>query len=150
MFPEGSVARRIGIAGATRTKGGHEGRELMAYDEGLAERVRLILEDQGRVTEKKMFGGLAFMVRGHMTVGIVKDDLMVRVGADTYDTVVRERGARPMDFTGRPMKGFVFVAAGAIESDTDLQRWVQRGVDFAASLPPKGPPKAATRPKRKR
>jgi TfoX/Sxy family transcriptional regulator of competence genes len=109
----------------------------MAYDEGLAERIRGVLQDEGRVTEKRMFGGLAFMVRGHMTVGIVKDDLMVRVGPDTYGEVVREKGARPMDFTGRPMKGFVFVAADAIDADADLQRWVDRGLAFAASLPPK-------------
>jgi TfoX/Sxy family transcriptional regulator of competence genes len=120
----------------------------MAYDEGLAERIRGALQDQGPVTEKRMFGGLAFMVRGHMTVGIVKDDLMVRVGPDTHAEVVRERGARPMDFTGRPMKGFVFVSADAIDSDADLQRWVDRGVAFAASLPPKTadrPPRARKR-----
>jgi TfoX/Sxy family transcriptional regulator of competence genes len=109
----------------------------MAYDEGLAERIRGLLDDHGGVSERQMFGGLAFLIRGHMTVGIVKDDLMVRVGPGTYSQVVREAGARPMDFTGRPMKGFVFVSSEALESDADLQRWVDRGVGFAASLPPK-------------
>jgi hypothetical protein len=77
-------------------------------------------------------------MRGHMTVGIVKDELMVRVGPETYPQVVREPHARAMDFTGRPMKGFVFVSPQGLESDADLQRWVERGIEYAASLPAKG------------
>lgn len=111
----------------------------MAYDEGLAERIRGLLEDRGRVFERRMFGGLAFMMRGHMTVGIVKDELMVRVGPETYSQVLREPHARAMDFTGRPMKGFVFVSSQGLESDKDLQRWVERGLEYAASLPTKEP-----------
>ncbi len=109
----------------------------MAYDEGLAERIRGLLDDHAKVSERRMFGGLAFLIRGHMTVGIVKDDLMVRVGPDTYAQVVAEPHARAMDFTGRPMKGFVFVSPQGLDSDADLQRWVERGVAFATSLPPK-------------
>lgn len=111
----------------------------MAYDEGLAERIRGLLEDRGKVSERRMFGGLAFLIRGHMTVGIVKEELMVRVGPETYPQVLREPNARAMDFTGRPMKGFVFVSAQGLDSDADLERWVERGVGYAASLPTKEP-----------
>jgi len=111
----------------------------MAYDEGLAERIRGLLEDSGKASERRMFGGLAFMIHGHMTLGIVKDELMVRVGPDTYPHSLREPHARAMDFTGRPMKGFVFVSPEGLESDADLQRWVERGVRYAASLPTKEP-----------
>jgi TfoX/Sxy family transcriptional regulator of competence genes len=109
----------------------------MPFDEGLAERVRGILEEHGPASERRMFGGLAFLMRGHMTVGIVKDELMVRLGPDAYGQAVREPHARAMDFTGRPMKGFVFVASPGLESDSDLQRWVERGVAYTSSLPAK-------------
>ena len=109
----------------------------MAYDEGLAERLRGILDSRRDVSEKKMFGGIAFMIRGHMSVGIVKDDLMVRVGPETYDNLVRQPHARPMDFTGKPMKGFVYVASAGFEEDEDLERWVGHGLKYALSLPSK-------------
>jgi TfoX/Sxy family transcriptional regulator of competence genes len=113
----------------------------MAYDEGLAQRVRELLseEDGGRgdLSEKKMFGGLAFMLRGNMCLGIVKDDLMVRLGPEGYAQALREPGARPMDFTGKALKGLVFVGAEGYESDEALGRWVTRGVSFARSLPAK-------------
>jgi TfoX/Sxy family transcriptional regulator of competence genes len=123
----------------------------MAYDEGLAERIRGVLEDRGPASEKRMFGGLAFLMRGHMTVGIVKDELMVRVGPEDYARVLNEPHARAMDFTGRPMKGFLFVSPEGFESDEDLERWVDRGVAYAASLPAKEPmPKATASKKRPR
>jgi TfoX/Sxy family transcriptional regulator of competence genes len=109
----------------------------MPYDEGLAERIREVLNDRPDVSEKKMFGGIAFMVRGHMCVGIVKDDLMVRVGPEAYEDLVREPHARRMDFTGRPMKGFLYVAPEGFESDADLHRWVGWGHAYATSLPAK-------------
>jgi len=109
----------------------------MSYDEGLAERIREVLEDRSDVSEKKMFGGLAFLLRGKMCVGVVGDELMVRVGPDAYREAVRRPHARRMDFTGRPMKGFVYVGCEGIESDAELRRWVTRGVDFARSLPAK-------------
>ena len=109
----------------------------MAYDEGLAERIRGVLDEQAGVSEKRMFGGVAFLVRGHMSVGIVQDKLMIRVGPDSYDRVLRERHARKMDFTGRPMKGFVYVVPSGYESDADLQRWINLGVSYVASLPAK-------------
>lgn len=110
----------------------------MAFDEDVANRVR---EAFARLdvmsTEQQMFGGLAFMVRGHMTVGVIGDELMVRVGPDAYDGALAEPDARPMDFTGREMKGFVFVAAEGFEDDGALGEWVQRGLDFTSSLPAK-------------
>jgi len=127
----------------------------MAYDEGLAERIRGILRDRRDVSEKKMFGGIAFIVRGHMSVGIVKDDLMVRVGPETYEDLVRQPHARPMDFTGRPMKGFVYVASAGFEEDEDLERWVGHGLKYAMSLPPKtvsgrrAPPSKRRKPTRR-
>ena len=107
----------------------------MAYDDGLAERIRETLTERSDVSEKRMFGGVAFLVGGRMAVGIVRDDLMVRVGPDAYDRVLRQRHARRMDFTGRPMKGFVYVAPAGFESDADLRRWVGLGMSFVASLP---------------
>ena len=109
----------------------------MAYDEGLAERIRGILADRHDVSEKRMFGGIAFMIRGHMAVGIVKEELLVRVGPEAYADLVGQAHARPMDFTGRPMKGFVYVAPPGLEADVDLGRWVGHGVSYAASLPAK-------------
>ena len=109
----------------------------MAYDQGLAERIRGVLRDTPGVTEKSMFGGLAFLVRGHMCVGIVRDDLMVRVGADAHDRMVKAPHARVMDFTGRPMKGFLYVAADGYESDPDLHHWVAHALAFLSTLPAK-------------
>jgi len=135
---------------AARCCGGEECR--VGYDEGLAERIRGILADRHDVSEKKMFGGIAFMIRGHMSVGIVKDDLMVRVGPESYEDLLRQRHARPMDFTGRPMKGFVYVASPGLETDVELERWVGHGLKYAASLPSKSgsvkrmPPNKALRP----
>lgn len=123
----------------------------MAYDEGLAERIRQILEDRRDVVEKKMFGGVAFMVRGHMAVGIVKEDLLVRVGLEAHDALVKKPHARIMDFSGRPMRGFLFVASKGLDADPVLARWIATGVAYAESLPQKAPPKArATRKTRAR
>ncbi len=119
----------------------------MAYDEGLAERIRGVLSDRLDVSEKRMFGGIAFMVRGHMAVGIVKDDLMVRVGPEAHDRLVRQRNARPMDFTGKPMKGFLFVASSGLDADADLERWVGHGLTFVTSLPAKTASRQRRRPR---
>ena len=108
----------------------------MAIDEGLAERIRDAL-GSAPTTERKMFGGLAFLSRGHMFVGIAKGALMVRVGPDHHDAALKRRHARVMDFTGRPMKGYVFVDPPGFEDDADLTYWVQAGLSFVATLPPK-------------
>ena len=122
----------------------------MAYDEGLAERIRGVLDGRPGTSEKRMFGGIAFLVRGHMSVGIVQDKLMVRVGPETYDRVLRERHARRMDFTGRPMKGFVYIVAEGYETDADLERWVELGVSYVSALPAKLPKEGAPPKRRKR
>jgi hypothetical protein len=109
----------------------------MAYDEGLAERIREMLDGRRGVVEKRMFGGLAFLIGGHMAVGIVRDDLMVRVGPVGYEAALREPHVRPMDFTGRPMRGLVFVGPAGYEADAALRAWVERGAAFAADLPAK-------------
>jgi TfoX/Sxy family transcriptional regulator of competence genes len=118
----------------------------MAYDEGLAERIREVLAERRDVSEKRMFGGVAFLIRGKMSVGIVKDDLMVRVGGEEYDELLRRPHARPMDFTGRPMKGFLFVDAAGLEADGELAAWVERGVKHALSLPAKTRPASVVSP----
>ena len=109
----------------------------MAYDEGLSQRIRELLADQPGVNEKRMFGGLAFLLNGNMSVGVINSDLMVRVGPDDYETVLAEPHARPMDFTGKPLRGFVYVDTKGYETDAGLEKWVRQGVDFALSLPPK-------------
>ncbi|MCO6451742.1 MAG: TfoX/Sxy family protein [Caldilineales bacterium] len=106
----------------------------MAYDETLVWRVREALAGQDSVEEKKMFGGITFMVRGHMTVGVSKEALMVRVGPDQNDEALAQPYARPMEFTGRSMNGFVFVDPPGLESDEDLAAWVQRGLTFTSTL----------------
>ena len=109
----------------------------MAYDEGLAERVQAILGDDPGIDHRKMFGGIAFMLDGNMAVGIVGEDLMVRVGPDAWADALAQPGAREMDFTGRSLKGFVYVDGEGTAEDHDLRAWVQRGLAFAGSLPPK-------------
>jgi TfoX/Sxy family transcriptional regulator of competence genes len=109
----------------------------MAYDDGVAQRVREALTDQSDVVEKKMFGGLAFMVGGHMCCGVVGGKLMLRVGPGGYDSALSQPHARQMDFTGKPMKGFVYVAPAGFEDDGDLQSWVDRALSFVATLPAK-------------
>ncbi len=109
----------------------------MAFDDGLAERIREVLGDQAGVTERKMFGGLAFMLRGHMFVGILGSTLMARVGPKNYSEALALAHVREMDFTGRPMKGYVFVEPEGVESDRGLKFWVDRSIAFVGLLPPK-------------
>jgi TfoX/Sxy family transcriptional regulator of competence genes len=109
----------------------------MAYDEGLAQRVRESLGELPGLVEKKMFGGVGFMVRGNMACGVNKLDLIVRVGPDGYEEALAQPHTREFDLTGRPMKGWIVVVSEGYEADSDLQNWVQQGVDFALSIPPK-------------
>jgi TfoX/Sxy family transcriptional regulator of competence genes len=108
----------------------------MAYDEGLTERIRRALASRDDVVEKKMFGGIAFMVGDRMTVGVINDDLMVRVGPEANDEALAEPHARPMDFSGRVSKGFIYVAPAGIADDAALEAWIDRGVRFAATAEP--------------
>jgi TfoX/Sxy family transcriptional regulator of competence genes len=109
----------------------------VAYNERLASRVREILAEGGEVDERRMFGGLAFMVNGHMCCGISGDDLMLRLGPDRAERALEEPHVRPMDFTGRPLRGYVFVAAPALRTEATLRRWLQLARDFITTLPPK-------------
>jgi len=108
----------------------------MAYNAEIADRVVKVLEGREGLTERKMFGGIAFMLNGNMCCGVTNDDLMIRVGAGGLEDALDQPHARPMDFTGRPMKGFVFVDAAAV-GDRVFRQWVQRGVTFAEALPAK-------------
>ncbi len=110
----------------------------MAFDETLAARVRDVIGEHPGLREQKMFGGLAFLIDGNMSVGVVGDELMVRVGADAYEDALELAHARPMDFTGRPMRGFVHVAQPGFRTAAALEKWVDRGVEYASSLPKKG------------
>ena len=103
----------------------------MAYDEKLADRIRKIVGPE--VTEKKMFGGVAFLLDGKMFCGIAKDDLMVRVGPDAYEASLAKAHVRPMDFTGRPMNGYVFVGPAGSRTETQVRAWVERGAAFVSS-----------------
>ena len=109
----------------------------MAYDATLAERIRGTLLTQTNVAERKMFGGLAFMLSGNMCCCITEHGLMVRVGPDAYEDALTQPHAGLMDLTGRPMKGWVLVQLEGLASDAALSQWVQRGAAFAATLPAK-------------
>lgn len=111
--------------------------EPMAYDEAVAGRVRRAVGKIGRITEMKMFGGVAFLIRGNMCCGVIGDRLMVRVGAEEYEDALSQPHARKMDFTGRPMKGFVYVEPAGFSSDKDLDKWVARAGKYVLTLPPK-------------
>jgi hypothetical protein len=106
----------------------------MAYDEKLAERIRRAIGPRDDVREQKMFGGIAFLLDGKMFCGIVNDDLMVRVGPDRYAEALTEDHTRPMDFTGRPMHGYVFVGPGGSRTVKAIEKWVERAAAFVATL----------------
>jgi len=103
----------------------------MAYNEHLADRINRILKDKNvGFEEKKMFGGLCYMVDEKMCIGIIKDDLMARIDPDIYEEALRKEGVRKMDFSKRPMKGYVFVEPESIDLDNDLDNWIQLCLDF--------------------
>lgn len=102
----------------------------MAYSEILAERVAQALGETRKVVAKKMMGGLAFMVDAKMCVGIVGDELMVRIDPEEQERALKKKGCRDMDFTGKPMKGFVFVAAAGTKSGKDLEGWIEMALDY--------------------
>jgi TfoX/Sxy family transcriptional regulator of competence genes len=109
----------------------------MACDGGLAERVRTALAGSTGVAERKMFGGLCYLLRGNMFCGVVDDHLMVRVGAEAYQAALAMPHTREMDFTGRPLRGLVYVAPTGIRTKRALAVWLERGMAYARSLPAK-------------
>ena len=104
----------------------------MAYDERLANRIRRALGSRSDFTERKMFGGLAFLCKGRMCCGIVGNDLMVRVPIDEFDVVLRTPHVRPMDFTGKPLRGFVYVSPPGFRTASALLAWLSRGERVAS------------------
>ena len=111
----------------------------MAFDDELAERIRLALADADDLYERKMFGGIAFMVSGHMACGVIGDELLVRLGPEGAAAALDGPHVHPMDFTGRPMRSMVLVAPEGVRTDDALDRWTGAATRFVASLPPKAP-----------
>lgn len=109
----------------------------MAYDEALAQRIRAALSDIHELTEKKMFGGISFLVQGNLACGVSGPSLMVRIGRDATAAALSRPAVRPLDMSGRPMKDWVLVEPDGLQSDQDVSGWVNQGVAFAQSLPPK-------------
>src|SRR4051812_36512208 len=106
----------------------------MAYDEMLADRVRELLGARAGVSERKMFGGIGFMVEGNMAVGVMEDELIVRLDPLDAERALAEAGVREFDFTGRPMRGWLFIAEEVIAEPEQLRDWVEAGADYAATL----------------
>jgi TfoX/Sxy family transcriptional regulator of competence genes len=103
----------------------------MAYNEYLQERINMILNEKRVPFEaRKMMGGLCYMIDDKMCIGIIKDDLMARVGTERYDVLIKKEGARPMDFTKRPMKGYIYVSPEGIDYEEDLAFWIQKCLEF--------------------
>jgi TfoX/Sxy family transcriptional regulator of competence genes len=109
----------------------------MAFDDRLAIRVRDVLAEVPDVSERRMFGGLAFLVGGHIACGIVGNDLVLRLGESGADAALDLPHVRPMDFTGRPIRTMVYVAGEGIVAGSTLRRWVERAVEYVRALPPK-------------
>lgn len=109
----------------------------MAYDKQLAERIRAFADGHPGLSEKQMFGGIAFLVNGNMACGVTHERLMVRVGPEGHDKAMARPHTEEMDFTGRPIRGMLFVNPEGYASQEDLKDWVERGLKFASSLPPK-------------
>jgi TfoX/Sxy family transcriptional regulator of competence genes len=109
----------------------------MAFDESLAARIRDALARKKGVEEKKMFGGVGFLLHGNMLVGVWKDSLIVRLGPDEGDLALLEPHVREFDITGRPMKGWVLVEAEGVEDDDQLKGWIERALKFVKTLPKK-------------
>ena len=102
----------------------------MAFDKHLADRIREILVKQPQVEEKEMMGGVAFMVNDKMCVGVIKDEMMARIGPDAFDEAIEKHGCRPMDFTKKPMKGWVFISPEAIDRVKDLEYWIELALEY--------------------
>ena len=108
----------------------------MPYNERLAERVRTVLAGQERISERRMFGGLAFLLDGKMCVGVLNDELVIRSGAERFADALKSAHARPMDFTGRPMTGMVYVSSTGVTRGPALRRWIEMALDAANAATP--------------
>ena len=109
----------------------------MPFDEGLAQRIRELTDSDPTISERKMFGGLCFMSGGNMSFGVLGNEIMVRVGADAYAAALELPHVREMDFTGHSMRGMIYVDSEVLSEDADLLTWLQMGLSYAGSLPPK-------------
>jgi TfoX/Sxy family transcriptional regulator of competence genes len=109
----------------------------MPYNQQLAERLRQKLVPIVQVDEKKMFGGIAFMLNGNLLVGVIKDSIIVRVGPDGHADALKQPGARPFDLTGKPMSGWVMISEKGYDSETALERWIHLALEFVRTLPTK-------------
>ena len=109
----------------------------MAFDEQLAESIRSLLGRKAGLVEKKMFGGVAFLINGNMSVGVHGKELIVRIDPKTTEAALKEPSVRIFDISGRPMKGWLLVGGAGVKDSASLAKWVRRGVDYAASLPKK-------------
>ncbi len=117
----------------------------MAYDEALANRIRQAMAGDPGLSEKKMFGGLAFLHRGFMFVGVSGSKIMARVGKENYEDSLARQHVREMDFTGKPMQGYVYVEPPGLESEEQLNFWLQRCKQVVSALPPKAPKQSTSR-----
>ncbi|MCG2589864.1 TfoX/Sxy family protein [Rhodohalobacter sulfatireducens] len=109
----------------------------MSFDKGLAQRIREYLQDYPDLEEKKMFGGLCFMISRHMCCGIIEDKLMARVGPEQYESLLERDHTLKMDFTGKPMKGMIFEESQGLNTDEKLKKWLDFCIEFINTLPPK-------------
>jgi hypothetical protein len=109
----------------------------MTFGERTAHQIRNTIGHTPGFSERPMYSGIAFMLQGNLCCGVLEDNLVVRVGPDTYDDALREPHTRPMDFTGRALPGFVYVDRAGFASAASLKGWIERGVSFARTLPPK-------------
>jgi TfoX/Sxy family transcriptional regulator of competence genes len=109
----------------------------MAYDKKFADRIRKALSKQPKLTEREMFGGIGFMLRGNMACGVIGDEVMVRIAKEETEAALKEPGARIFDFSGRPSPGWILVNQQVLSKPAELRAWVKRGVEFALSLPAK-------------
>lgn len=109
----------------------------MAYDETLAKRIDKALQGIPNLEKKKMFGGIAYMVKGHMCVGVVNDMLMARVGPDQYSDCLNQKHTQEMTFTGKPLKGMIYVEYEGMASEIQLTKWIEKCLGFVSTLPDK-------------
>ena len=109
----------------------------MAFDESVAKRVRKALASQKEITERRMFGGLAFLLNGNMCCGVLKDQLVLRLGPDGAQAALKDPHAREMDFTGKPMSSMVYVEPAGFATQANLSKWLRRAIKFTAALPAK-------------